>query len=101
MLCLAEDSRGYDLGTEAWELLPALAGSATSWGGGGQEGQLGRRWPGLKNPKPLRGPGQQLLGSSDKGPTCLFSSHFLNIYSRPVPVLHTGIKEKNETWALT
>lgn len=64
-------------------------------------GQLGRRWSGLKNPQPLRGPGQQLLGSYDKGPTCLFNSHFLNVYSRPVPVLHTGIKEKNETWAMT
>lgn len=40
MLCSAEDFRGCALGAEGGELLPALAGSATSWGGGSQEGQL-------------------------------------------------------------
>lgn len=33
------------------------------------EGQLGRRWPGLRNPNPQKGPGQQLSGSSEKEPT--------------------------------
>lgn len=40
MLCPAEDFRGCALGADGWELLPALAGPAASWGGGSQEGHL-------------------------------------------------------------
>lgn len=89
------------LGTDDWDLLPALAGSATGQGGGSQESQLGRRWPELRNPKPHKGPGEWLSSSSQKGRNVhLANPNFLNIYYGPAEVLDTGIKAKNENPAL-